>query len=90
MPVIGFIGGLGPWELGIVLVIVLILFGAGRLPQVFEAFGKGMKSFRDAQKDEHIDVGTSEDDAPSKKLTQDVIGDPVPARAEEVEEVRST
>lgn len=60
-----FIGGLGPWELGIVLVIVLILFGAGKLPQVFEAFGKGVKSFRDAQRDDAIDV------TPNKQVTED-------------------
>jgi sec-independent protein translocase protein TatA len=59
MPVVAFLGGMiGPWELGIILVIVLILFGAGRLPQVFESFGKGIKAFRDAQKDEPLDVGT--------------------------------
>ena len=61
---IAFIGGLGPWELGIILVIVLILFGAGKLPQVFEAFGKGVKSFRDAQRDEAIDV------TPNKQVTE--------------------
>ena len=51
-----FIGGLGPWELGLVLVIVLILFGAGRLPQVLETLGASVKKFRDAQKDDAIDV----------------------------------
>jgi len=57
MPVMAFLGGMiGPWELGIILVIVLILFGAGRLPQVFESFGKGLKAFKDAQKDDPIDV----------------------------------
>lgn len=40
----------GPTELALILVIVLILFGAGRLPQVFEAFGEGLKKFRDAQR----------------------------------------
>jgi sec-independent protein translocase protein TatA len=53
---VAFIGGFGPWELGIILTIVLIVFGAGKLPQVFEAFGKGVKSFRDAQRDDAIDV----------------------------------
>jgi len=53
---VGFIGGLGPWELGLILVIVLILFGAGRLPQVFASFGEGLKAFRDAQRDEPKDV----------------------------------
>lgn len=55
-----FIGGIGPWEMGIVLVIVLILFGAGRLPQVFASFGKGIKEFRDAQKDPPKDVTPKE------------------------------
>jgi sec-independent protein translocase protein TatA len=36
----------------IIFLIILVLFGAGKLPQVFESFGKGMKSFRDAQKEE--------------------------------------
>ncbi|MEN0063579.1 MAG: twin-arginine translocase TatA/TatE family subunit [Myxococcota bacterium] len=44
--------GLGLPELLVVLVLVLILFGAGRLPQVFESFGKGIRAFRDASRDE--------------------------------------
>jgi sec-independent protein translocase protein TatA len=51
-----FIGGIGPWELGILLAIVLVLFGAGKLPQVFRSMGEGMKAFRDAQKDDALDV----------------------------------
>ncbi len=39
---------LGPTELIVILVIVLILFGAGKLPQVFSSLGKGVKEFRDA------------------------------------------
>lgn len=39
---------IGPTELILVLVIVLVIFGAGRLPQVFGAMGKGIKEFRDA------------------------------------------
>jgi len=61
MPVVGFLGGMfGPWELGIILVIVLILFGAGRLPQVLESFGQGIKAFRNAQKDDPLDLGQGE------------------------------
>jgi sec-independent protein translocase protein TatA len=56
LPIFGFISGIGPTELIIVLVLVLILFGAGRLPQVFEQFGRGIRAFRDAQKEEPIDV----------------------------------
>jgi sec-independent protein translocase protein TatA len=42
----------GPMELGVILLIVLMLFGAGRLPQVFSEMGKGLKALRDAQMDE--------------------------------------
>ena len=40
--------GLGPTELVIILVIVLVIFGAGKLPQVFGSFGKGIREFREA------------------------------------------
>jgi sec-independent protein translocase protein TatA len=41
--------GIGPTEMAIILVIVLIFFGAGKLPEVFEQFGIGMRRFREAQ-----------------------------------------
>jgi sec-independent protein translocase protein TatA len=65
-------------EMMIVLVIVLILFGAGRLPQVFEQFGKGIKSFKDAQKDEPTDV------TPPKTITEK--GEDVVSEAAEVKQ----
>jgi len=65
MPILGFIGGIGPWELAIILVIVLIFFGAGKLPTVLESFGRGIKAFRDAQRDESIDV------TPDKRISED-------------------
>ena len=52
MALAAFLGGIGPWELLIVLTIVLILFGAGRLPQVLESFGQGIRAFRRAQREE--------------------------------------
>lgn len=51
MPVVGFIEMIGTTELMVILVIVLIVFGAGRLPEVFASFGKGIRAFKDAQKD---------------------------------------
>ena len=40
---------MGPWEIGLILLIILIVFGVGKLPQVGEAIGKGMRAFRKAQ-----------------------------------------
>lgn len=36
----------GPLELVLILVIVAMLFGVGKLPEIFGAFGKGIKEFR--------------------------------------------
>lgn len=51
------LGGLGPTELLIVLFIILIVFGAGKLPEIGGALGKGIKNFKKAssQPDE-IDI----------------------------------
>ena len=43
---------LGPLELIIILVIVFIIFGAGKLPQIFGYVGKAMRNFREAQNDD--------------------------------------
>jgi len=46
---------IGPWEIGLILVIILIVFGVGKLPQVSGAIGKGLRSFRKAQRGEDED-----------------------------------
>ena len=42
----------GPWEIGLILVIILIVFGVGKLPQVGGALGKGLRAFKKAQRGE--------------------------------------
>jgi sec-independent protein translocase protein TatA len=46
------IGGLGPTEIGIILVIVLVLFGGRKIPELMKGFGKGIKEFKDATKED--------------------------------------
>ncbi len=56
----------GIWELLLVLLIVLLVFGATRLPQIGEAIGKAIRSFRkgvsgeEDKKKEHISASTTE------------------------------
>ncbi len=55
--------GLGVPELIIILVIVLIIFGAGKLPKIGEGLGKGIKNFRKATKEMgEIDVTPQKDE----------------------------
>jgi sec-independent protein translocase protein TatA len=54
--------GLGIWELLIILVIVVVIFGATRLPQIGQGLGEGIKNFRTGIKDPpEIDVTPTED-----------------------------
>jgi sec-independent protein translocase protein TatA len=49
--------GLGMGEMLVILVIVLIIFGAGRLPELGEGLGKGIRNFRKATTEpDSIDV----------------------------------
>ena len=45
------LGGLGPTELIIVLVIILVVFGAGKLPEIASGLGKGLKDFKKAMQE---------------------------------------
>ena len=53
-------GGLGWQELVIVLIIVIIIFGAGRLPEIGGALGKGIKEFKSqANSDDELPAATT-------------------------------
>ncbi len=39
----------GPWEIVLILLIILIVFGVGKLPQAGAAIGKGLRAFRRGQ-----------------------------------------
>jgi sec-independent protein translocase protein TatA len=60
--------GIGMPELIVILVIILIIFGAGKLPQIGEGLGKGIKNFKKATKDkEEIDVTPKKPEEISEK-----------------------
>jgi sec-independent protein translocase protein TatA len=70
-------GWIGPWELLILLVVVLLVFGPKRLPEMGRSLGKSMREFKDAigggasgGKDEtpehaELPVGTQDTTAPA-------------------------
>ena len=65
--------GLGTTELIIILVLVLIIFGAGKLPQVGGALGKGLRNFKDGVKDgeeEKAEAGESTDEDERARLDE--------------------
>jgi sec-independent protein translocase protein TatA len=58
---------LGPWEIGLILVIVLIVFGVGKLPQIGGSIGKGIREFRKAQRGDDEEPEKPEDKTPSDR-----------------------
>jgi sec-independent protein translocase protein TatA len=56
--------GLGIGELLVLLVIVMIIFGAGKLPEIGEGLGRGIRNFRKAVKTpDEIDITPKEEDS---------------------------
>jgi len=77
---------LGGPELIIILVIVLIVFGAGKLPNVMRDVGKGVKEFKKAQTEEEIAAEAATRNAPmsmssAPSTTAPVNGSPTGAAA---------
>ena len=63
-----FIAGLGPLELAIILLIVLVIVGGKRLPQLGRQLGGGFREFKDsvtAKADKHFDGDSDRSDAPA-------------------------
>ncbi|MFC1928701.1 twin-arginine translocase TatA/TatE family subunit [Chloroflexota bacterium] len=59
----------GPWEIVLILVVILIVFGVGKLPQVGGAIGKGLRAFRKGQSGEEEE---EEEEKPRKKIAKKV------------------
>ena len=67
---LGIIGG---QELIIIAIIVLILFGGRKIPELMRGLGKGVKEFKDATKDTKDDVKKERDDL-KKSINGDESG----------------
>lgn len=64
--------GLGTQELLIILVLVMIIFGAGKLPQVGASLGKGLRNFKKGMNDEQEDIEEGEiEEITAKKKAAD-------------------
>ena len=59
-----FVGG---WELIIIALIVLLLFGGKKIPELMKGLGKGVKSFKDGMKEVEEDV---------KEIKKDISAEP--------------
>jgi len=69
--------GLGFGELIILLIIVLLVFGAGKLPQIGDALGKSIKNFkRAASTNDEIDVSPKKPELTDKAKSSETANKP--------------
>jgi sec-independent protein translocase protein TatA len=61
-----FIGGLGAWEIVLIVLVILIFFGAKRIPELARGLGKGIREFKDATKEIKDEI----EHTPEKKDTK--------------------
>ena len=54
---------LGPWQLIIIAIVILVLFGRGRISEMMGDFGKGIKSFKKGMNEEDVE--------PSKQISHE-------------------
>ncbi len=54
---------LGTWEIIVIVLVVLLLFGAKRIPELMRGMGKGVKSFKDGMKE----IETDDEEVKSEK-----------------------
>ena len=46
---------IGPWQIGLIVLAVLLLFGGKKIPELMRGLGSGMKEFKDASKEDDKD-----------------------------------
>lgn len=71
-------GWIGPWEIAILLVVVLLVFGPKRLPEMGRSLGRGMREFKNSVTGK--DHADDDDDAPVALPAAEVPVDPEPKR----------
>ncbi len=61
-----FLGIVGPWQIAVVVVLIVLLFGGKKIPELMRGLGSGIKEFKDAAKDDN-----SQSNASNKKQPQE-------------------
>ena len=79
-------GNLGAWEIVLIVLAILILFGAKKIPELAQGIGKGMKEFKKAVRDVEDDMQLDDDkdtrSSQKKSSTSNTQEDPSEEKSE--------
>ena len=62
-----FLGNLGTGEIIIIALVVLLLFGGKKIPELMRGIGKGVKSFKDGMNDIEKQINAEPEETPAKQ-----------------------
>ena len=63
-----FLGVVGPWQIAVVVVLIVLLFGGKKIPELMKGLGSGIKEFKNAAKDDDQQHQTSKKQQEENKL----------------------
>lgn len=70
MSTILFLGNMGTGEIIMILVIVLLLFGGRKIPELMRGLGRGVREFNDAKNNVSSEIRKGMDEDPNKSKTE--------------------
>ena len=76
------IGPFGVWEILIILVVVLLIFGPRRLPEMAKGLGQSVRAFRKELRDMRSDLDADDEPRPTPKASQATASTPGPTSPE--------
>ncbi|MFY7786820.1 MAG: Sec-independent protein translocase subunit TatA/TatB [Thermoflexibacteraceae bacterium] len=62
-----FIGGIGGWEVFLIITAMLLLFGAKKIPELAKGLGRGIREFKDATKEINRELESGMNEEPKKQ-----------------------
>ena len=66
LPLLVLLGVIGPWQVVIIVALILVLFGGKKIPELMRGMGRGIKAFKDAVNKDY----TAETPAKSNETTK--------------------
>ena len=64
------LGVIGPWQIVILALLVILLFGGKKIPELMKGIGKGVKSFKEGMNEVEDQINKSDEDKPKEDPKQ--------------------
>ena len=74
-----FVGGLGPMELGLIALVLIVLFGASKLPTLARSMGSATGEFQKGRQQVEAELRSARDDAVAEEEPADAVPEAEPA-----------